>query len=402
MTRYLHLCLRLAKLAGSIAVLLIASGCASNPPAGAEDESLESAVLAQFEGLSLEEITQSGDEAAQRGEWERAIFVYMQALAIEETGDTWFKTGKAYDQLGNRDKAWQAYATTLQIDPEHALAYEEIGMAYLGAKRKDQAKQYLKKAVELDPTLWRTNNVLGVLADSEEDYVHAIQHYETALKYNPESAMLLNNLGYSHYLAGNLTTAEQHFRMAIAVTNDYKPAIANIGLIYARRGQYERSVEMLRTIMDRAQAYNDSGYVAFHNDDLEQAAELLAEAIRISPTYYETAYQNLAKVEKAIKEQNRGATETQDELSGKRNEIALRDGHKPEHKEVEAPWLHVRQTNSPDAEVVGYLKGGDRVDVLFDNGNWAFIAFGETISDSSATGWVRSRYLADSRIAKTE
>ena len=348
MARFRQIYPGLVRLTACIAMLVIASGCASNPPASAEDESLESAVLAQFKDLSLEEIIQSGDEAAQRGEWERAIFVYMQALAIEESADTWFKTGRAYDQLGNRDKAWQAYATTLQIDPEHATAYEKIGMAFLTAKRKGEATQYLGKAVELDPTLWRANNVLGVLADSEENYVRAIQHYEAALEYRPESAMLLNNLGYSHYLAGNLTTAEQHFRMSIAVEARYKPAIANLGLVYARRGKYERSVEMLRTIMDRAQAYNDTGYVAFHNDDLEQATELLAEAIRISPTYYETAYQNLAKVEKAIKIRNQDTSETEDDLSGKRNEIALRDGHEPEHKAVDAPWLHVRQTNSTE------------------------------------------------------
>jgi Flp pilus assembly protein TadD len=400
MVRIHHIYPRLTRLTASLAILLMIYGCAAGPSAGTKESSSESPVLEQFKGLSTEEISQAADDAARRGEFERAVFIYMQVLAIEETADTWFKMGTAYDYLGNRDNAWQAYNTVLLLDPEHAGAYEEIGMDYLAAKRKEQAKRYLEKAVELDPTRWRANNALGVLADMDDDYTRAITYYEVALDHNPESAMLLNNLGYSYYLAGNLPAAEQHFRMAISIQEDYKPAIANLGLIYARRGKYDQSVDFLGTIMSRTQAYNDVGYIAFHNDDLQEAAGLLTEAIRSSPTYYETAYQNLAKVEKAIKERNQLPPIAEPGLSGKRDEIDLRDGHNPEKKEVSPSWLHVRQTNSQDAKVIGYLKAGDQVDVLFDNGNWAFIAFGQTASESAATGWVRSHYLADPRVAK--
>ena len=40
--------------------------------------------------------------------------------------------------------------------------------------------------------------------------------------------MLLNNLGYSHYLAGHYTLAEQHFRMAVGIDATHHTATAQI------------------------------------------------------------------------------------------------------------------------------------------------------------------------------
>ena len=388
--------LRALKATALVAVLALLGGCVSGPATSTREDQ-KPALKEQLEGLSAEEIIKAGDGAYQRGEVDRALFMYQQAIEIEEDANTWFKIAKIYIYLGNQTAGLQSFAAVLQLDPDNGPAYEELGLLYVSVKKIGIAKQYFQRALELDETLWRSNNALGVLADTERDYAAAIGYFEAALAQYPDSAMLLNNLGYSYYLAGDLNDAEHYIRIAMGTDPGFKPARANFGLIHARRGNYDRAVEILRKIMERRQAYNDVGYIAYNNDDLDEAAWLVAEAIRVSPSYYQTAYENLEKIQKALDKQE---TLVSDErLDGKRGDFSLREGRAAEYRRVEVENLNVRQSGATDSEVVGYLRSGDRVEVLFDNGIWAFVSFGDGPTETAETGWVRSKFLSSPLVA---
>jgi len=246
--------------------------------------------------LSPEAITEAADQAARQGELERAIVLYSQAIEVKPSADLWFRVGWIYGRLGKQQPAEQAFANTLQLDPGYARAHEELGLLYLENRQREKSAEHLNKAVEIDPALWRSHNALGVLADTSQDYAAAIRHYEAALAVDPDSPLLICNLGYSHYLAGNLDRAEQLYAQALILQPGYPAATVKMGLLYARRADYERAVEVMGAAMDKAKAYNDVGYVAFKNGDLDVAEALFAEAIRLSPTYYETAQQNQKRV----------------------------------------------------------------------------------------------------------
>ncbi len=249
--------------------------------------------------LSPAEIMQVGDEAARAGDYERAITVYNQAIEAAPSADLWFRVAWIYARLGKKQIAADAYVMTLQYDPKHARAHEELGLLYLENKNREKAAQHLRLAVEADSGLWRSHNVLGVLADTSGDSGAALAHYQAALAINPESAQVLNNLGYSHYLAGNLDQAEQSYQQALVLEPGNRAARVNMGLLHARRGDYPRAVEVMGAAMDKAKTHNDIGYVALQNGDMEVAERLFREAIRLSPSYYETAHQNLARVIRA-------------------------------------------------------------------------------------------------------
>jgi tetratricopeptide (TPR) repeat protein len=367
------------------------AGCASGPtqkPDAAETTDL----LAAFEGVDIEQIVAAGDAAAAGRDYERALFIYTQALELEETADTWYRTGKVYRQMGDKSAAWQAFARALKLDPGHAGAHEQTGLLHLAMKQKEPAATHLQRAVELDPSRWRAHNALGVIADVEKNYQRSIYHYNEALKARPESALLLNNLGYSHYLAGNLTTAEQHFRMAIGIDPGYQPAHANLGLVQARRRNYADAVDVLGRVLDKAQAHNDVGFIAFNNGDLEEAAWLLTESIRLSPTYNETARQNLRQVREALE-----ASDTERETAAAAGDTAESLQAPPGAvRIVQADTLNVRATASREALVLVQLQQDQRVEVMYEQNGWSFIEFFSPGRDDRQVGWVKSEFLQDS------
>jgi len=269
-----------------LALSLIVSGCATTGTLS--EEEMAAAAL-----LEAEQTMEAGDAAARRGDFEQALVLYLKAVSAEETSERWFRIGAICTRLDRTNRAIQSYLRAIELDPMHAGAREAVGLEYLDLEDEDAARTHLTAALELEPDRWRAHNGLGVLADRRQDYAAAIEHYEAALATNAESPMLLNNMGYSRYLAGDLDQAARDFFRATELNADYAPAWGNLGLIYARRAWYTDALSILIRVRDLPVAYNDVGSIALRNGDVVEAEQLLSEAVRLSPTYYEVAHRNL-------------------------------------------------------------------------------------------------------------
>jgi tetratricopeptide (TPR) repeat protein len=283
----------------AVVVIGLLGGCASGPSGSARIDETPIDLSVQFQGLSAEEIVSAGDAAFEMGDYDRAEFIYNQAVVVEDVPANWLKLAETLNRLGKTPYAGQVYQRVLQLDPDNAVAYEQLGLLYIGVRQLAIGREHLHRAIELDETRWAAHNALGVLADTERNYPLAIEHYQLALSQNVGSAKLLTNLGYSYYLSGDLDKAENLYRLVLGIDASYERAVANLGLIYARRRQYDDAVDILRRVTERPRALNDVGYVAYSNGDFDAATWLLTEAIRISPSYYEMAYENLERVERA-------------------------------------------------------------------------------------------------------
>ncbi len=363
------------------------SACATTP-------SSDVAAAVTDEPAITDDPVLAGDNAARRGDYESALMHYLVEIDAQETPDpeVWFRVGAVCTHVGKTEQALQAYLTVVELNPEHAGGQEGAGLELMALRSMDQARDYLVAAVRLDPQRWRSHNALGILADRDEDYAAAIEHYQAALAINSNSPVILNNVGYSRYLSGDLEQAARDFYRATELRVDYAPAWSNLGLVYARQGWYADAVNILSRTMEKATAFNDAGYIALHNGDLADAEQLLSEAVRLSPTYYKAAYGNLDVVRTRMRGEDvyQGISPNSLRLTRFPGQAVL-----PPNtiREVMPAGLNVRGSGSTDAAVVGFLHSGDHVEVISDSQGWSYIAYPNGAGSSQAVGWVRSRYL---------
>ena len=64
--------------------------------------------------------------------------------------------------------------------------------------------------------------------------------------------------------------------------------------VYAEEGLYRDAIKTYKLVMSEANALNNTGFSAIENGDLVQAEHYLTEAIRLSPTYFPSAEENLS------------------------------------------------------------------------------------------------------------
>ena len=366
-----------------ILIALALAGCSGAPtrpdeaaPARADRAAVEklydgqpAAVHAtEFPVASAAEGMARGDQAWRKGQLDLAVYLYVQSLAYDaKNPEPLLRIGAIHERRGNRALAERAFEMALQLDPENPGINERLGLLYLEANRDVAARPLLERAITLDDKRWQSHNGLGIAADRRKDFAAAISHYDAAHVLEPRAVTVVNNRGYSRYLAGDFTGAEADFRTALQM-GGHPGTWTNLGRALARQGRFEDALESFKKEADAAHAYNLLGEEALEAGKLIQARDFFAQAISAAPRHFQAAHENL-------------------ELANER---------------IEAAGDHPTRVTTSNAKVfakgtyVGELTLGREVAVLFNQGNYSLVRYQEP-DGSERTGWVTSNILANQR-----
>ncbi len=139
----------------------------------------------------------------QKEDWRGLLKLLQQWVKNQpENAVAWFGLGIAYGGLKQYDQAVQAYREALRIQPEHANAWNNLGNAYHDLKQYDQAVQAYREALRIQPEHADAWNNLGVAYRNLKQYDQAIQALREALRIQPEDAKAWYNLGLTYYFQG--------------------------------------------------------------------------------------------------------------------------------------------------------------------------------------------------------
>lgn len=92
---------------------------------------------------------------------------------------------KGYDNEKAVDKAIEKCKEAIEISPNSAKAYSELGSLYKAKDMFKEAEASWKKAIELDPTYPEPHHNLGWYYSLEERYDEAIKEFQKTLELDP-------------------------------------------------------------------------------------------------------------------------------------------------------------------------------------------------------------------------
>jgi tetratricopeptide (TPR) repeat protein len=247
--------------------------------------------------LTADEYERLGDALLSRGnlpiaflQYERSLKQNPDNIRIEYKKGLALLAGKKYDD------AISQFQRVISKNPGYAKAYEGLGQAYYKKKKKGFATETtLRKAVQLDPTLWRAHNCLGNMYDQQKRHSLAIRHYKAAVLAQPQKGFLYNNLGVSFSLMAMNKDAVAAFKKAIAAKYTTHKVYNNLGLALAHLERYDEALDAFKKGGTRATAYNNLGCVYLNQGKFEKAVAYFEKAIEIDPSFYVKANANLKK-----------------------------------------------------------------------------------------------------------
>ncbi len=118
--------------------------------------------------------------------------------------------------------------------------------------RLDQAIQYHRQAIQLNPNYAAAHNKLGNLLADRGRLEEAIGEYRHALRLKPDCAEVHNSLGIALAQQGEPGEAIAHFRKALRLKPDYTEAWKNLGSVLMEQRRFGKVIPMLQERLTRA------------------------------------------------------------------------------------------------------------------------------------------------------
>jgi len=128
-----------------------------------------------------------------KGDYDRAIADYDQAIQLEPDATTYYSRGLAYYYKGDYDRAIADYDQAIKLKPDYAIAYRSRGRAYRKKGDYDRAIADLNQAIALAPQRASFYYSRGFIHHAFEQYGFAIADFTESIVYDSEGQVGASN-----------------------------------------------------------------------------------------------------------------------------------------------------------------------------------------------------------------
>ena len=249
------------------------------------------------EPASAEQLHRRAIALAQQGRWDEAIADFRRVVEIQpDHAGAYNNWGLVLTLQGKLDEATACYRRALQWKPDFAEAYSNLGRACMSQGRTEEAVTCFRRSLELKPGFAEAHNRLGLALREQGNREEAAACFRRALQANPALAEAHNNLGISLNDQGSLDEAIACYRRALELKPGFAQAHQNLGVAVSAQGKLDEAIACCRRALelkpDFAQAYDNLGTAVKDRGNLDEAIACYRRAIELKPDFAE-AHSNL-------------------------------------------------------------------------------------------------------------
>ena len=193
--------------------------------------------------------------------------------AISELGKKWeadpasVPKGLAYanalESIGKSDQQLNVYEQLYERNMGNGKLAGLYGRKLVAAGRSADAVPVLEAAAASKDADWRTYSALGTAYDQQGLYPKARAEYDKALKSDPDNLSIMNNIGMSYALEGNLKQAEIILREAdLRPRSKSEPRIRqNLALVVGLQGRFDEASNLAKEDLPPDQVEANMAYL---------------------------------------------------------------------------------------------------------------------------------------------
>jgi tetratricopeptide (TPR) repeat protein len=230
----LQICLITAVLIGpSISLSAQSQRKPSTAPAAKEKEDFPALLLRQ------------ANEAIDKTDFAAALDPLQKYIAQRpEEPYPHFQLGYAFAGLKRMEDAKVEFKRAIALDPKMAAAYLNLGLVLIDGEPAAAAEAF-RHAAELQPTESKPRFLAGFCLEHAGKLPDAAEQYRAALALSPQNYEAHFALGRVELRMGDAPGAEDQFRAAIAARADSAPAKLGLGTALLTQKKYEGASDAL-------------------------------------------------------------------------------------------------------------------------------------------------------------
>lgn len=181
------------------------------------------------------------------------------------------------------------YNKAININPNFALTYNNIGLSFYLKKDFDKALEYIRKAINIDNYFGEAYNTMAMIYDEKKEYDKAMLNYNKALEFVKKNLDgIYTNIARLYMKQENINDALKCLNKAIEINSYNVEANVNLGGIYIKLLDYDKALEYyekaernLKNINIKSnihQIYYGIGYISYQKKLYAKALNNLIKA----------------------------------------------------------------------------------------------------------------------------
>src|SRR5580704_2892603 len=243
-------------------------------------ESDKESAIARFNEKAREYLSAGNPKAAAES-YEKALRLSPRDAKLH------YNRSLALDRLGDFSSEREELSRTVELDPNLAVAQNQLGLLAWRSGQQAQAEKLFKKTLAIDPTFSEAQSNLGVLYSQQGKNTEATQLFQRAIENDSKYSKAYVNLGLLMAQQGAFSDAEQQFRAAIGVDPNYAEASSALGMLQAKTGRGTDAVKSFQKAVTlepaSAQAHLNLGIAVVDQFDRPGGFKEFSEAARLDP-----------------------------------------------------------------------------------------------------------------------
>ncbi len=229
------------------------------------------------------------------GRLAEAIALYQRAVELKpDYAEAYNNLGNALGETGRHDEAVASLRQAIALRPDLAAIHSNLGLALAKLKLFEEAVASHEIAIKLQPGFAAAHNNLGMALKELGQADEAVAGYEQAIKLKPDFAEAHFNLGNVLKELHRLGEAAASYRRSIDLNSGLSEAHFNLGQVLQMLGYGDDAVASFRHVIELRPDYA-AGHTALANalrviDRSQEALECYARATAIDPDDAEAHY----------------------------------------------------------------------------------------------------------------
>jgi len=171
-----------------------------------------------------------------------------------------FEEAIAFTDQQKIREAITCYEKLIQIQPNHAIAYNNLGILYNRQSYLQKAEKSFKQAININPHYANAWFNWGNLLKDQEKYILAIEKYQAAITHKPLFAEAYNNMGECLGACDQFDLAIKAYQAAIQMNPELAGCYFNLGNLYYRQHQFQLAIDHFKKSIAIQPDYKDAHF----------------------------------------------------------------------------------------------------------------------------------------------
>ncbi len=183
--------------------------------------------------------------------WKNSVTLWDDAIAKNPDHHLAYnQLGFYYTQQGQLEKAYSYYKKAVECYPDYLMALKNLTFVAMDLKKYDEGLHYASEALQIEPDSEKLNFYLGTIYFNLQEDKKAIETLERVIEQNPGHVNALVNLATIYYKRGDYERALKYSIKSHELDSTHPQGLKNLAASYYELGEFDKALQYFATYLE--------------------------------------------------------------------------------------------------------------------------------------------------------